>query len=293
MKKILIFNHHPDCVLYLYKAFKELGYHVDISTEKLAFSLGFRYYSGHSGNFDIAGISIKPEDFDPIFKNCKMVSNADSYDKYVSIRPEIYQMFGNKAWFDCQLQAELGYKFDCIKTCNHQSAKYFGYEFCPNWIPNQTDLIEKKYITQIITELHSVKETQELISLKNQGMPVKIYGGKSCPDGYIRDNEILPYTSMLVHNKQFGINCYAVCKALDRGIPVYMSKFTKKLIGFDDLPDNLFLFEDNYTISEAFKISLKIDNKEIQNKFRSIYTIERLISRVNEIMNSNTVSLNG
>jgi hypothetical protein len=284
MKKILIFNHHPDCVLYLYKAFKELGYQVDIATEKLAFNLGFSYYSGHSGNFDIAGTSIKPEEFDPIFKNCKMVNDAGSYDKYVSIRPEIYQMFGSNAWFDCQLQAELGYKFDCIKSCNHQSAKHFGYEFCPNWIPYQNPLIEKKYITQIITELNSVKETNELLHFKNNGLPVKIYGGKSCPDGYIRDNEILPYTSLLVHNKKFGINCYAVCKALDRGIPVYMEKFTKSLIGFDDLPDDLFFFREKYTIDEAYRLSLDIDNNKIQNVFRSIYTLDRLTKRIEEIL---------
>ena len=129
-----------------------------------------------------------------------------------------------------------------------------------------------------------MSETSELSDLKKQGYPVKIYGGDQCEDGFIRDIEILPHTSLLIHNKQFGINCYSVCKALDLGIPVYMSKITKHIIGFSDLPDELFLFKEDMSVIDAYKLSLNMDRKKIQDTYRSIYTLDRSILTLQECL---------
>ena len=123
--------------------------------------------------------------------------------------------------------------------------------------------------------------------LKHNGYDVKIVGSHLTPDGFARDIDLLPYTSLLVHNKKVGINCYAVCKALDTGVPVYMERSTKELIGFGDLPDELFLFKDEMSISEAFEKSKHIDNKKIQETYRSIYSFERTINAVKNILQTN------
>ena len=70
------------------------------------------------------------------------------------------------------------------------------------------------------------------------------------------------------------------------GIPVYMEKYTKKLIGFGDLPDNLFLFKDEMNIEEAYKKSLNINNKDIQDALRSIYSLDRLKTSIEKVLNN-------
>jgi hypothetical protein len=56
------------------------------------------------------------------------------------------------------------------------------------------------------------------------------------------------------------------------------------LIGFNDLPDELFLFKDDISIFDAYKISLTIDRKKIQDTYRSIYTLDRTVSTLKECL---------
>ena len=274
--KVLIFNQHPDCSLYMYKAMTELGFLVEFATEKLTLDLGFPHSSTKNNKFEVVNKLYTPEEFSPEFKNV-VFSNFAEHDLYLSIVPEVSQIFKEKSFFDAQMQyfiRNLGW-IPYRKSCNHPEAHLFNFKFCANWIPKQKELIEPKKITQLITQAQMMDETQTLIDLKNKGLPVVIAGGDNLPDGFIRDFDILPFTSLLVHNKKFGINCYAVCKALDMGIPVYMERLTKRLIGFGDLPDDLFFFKDDMSIEEAFNKSLSCNRKYIQDTYRSIYTIDR------------------
>jgi hypothetical protein len=68
------------------------------------------------------------------------------------------------------------------------------------------------------------------------------------------------------------------------GIPVYMSKETKNIIGFNDLPDELFLFKEEHSIIDAYNKSLSIDRKKIQDTYRSIYTLERTIETLKKCL---------
>jgi predicted O-methyltransferase YrrM len=279
-----MFNHHQDCLLYLWKAFRELGIEIHVAREELTNQLGFPPGGIKNNMFRIADELFTPEQIYPEFKDIIYSNNWVGYDKYVSIIPN--DLFGEKTWWDCQMQSELKAfnGLNVLKTCNHPNAEKFGFDFCPNWVPNQPELKEKKYISQIISLPDLVEETKELINLKNKGYDVKIVGSRFCLDGFQRDIDILPYTSLLVHNKKVGINCYAVCKALDTGIPVYMERSTKELIGFGDLPDELFLFKDDMDIEEAFKISQNIDNNRIKEIYRGIYSFERTVKAVEEIL---------
>lgn len=278
--KALIFNHHPDCAFYVWKALNKIGIQVDFATEQLTINLGFPNSSTKNNKFEVVNRLYSPEEFNKDLKDASFSSTAN-HDIYLSTVPEVIKFFGPMGYWDARMQFFLRNfgSLNARKSVNHPDAEKFGFKFCSNWIPNQNIKLENpKLITQLITQHQLVKETPELLRLKKDGYPVVVAGGDNCEDGFIRDIDILPKTSMLVHNKQFGINCYAVCKALDSGIPVYMGKDTKEIIGFGDLPDELFLFKEQFSIIEAYKKSLSIDRKKIQDTYRSIYTLERTVS---------------
>lgn len=281
--KILLFNHHPDCLHYMYKGLKSIGCDVEVASEKLTLQL-FGCSSTKNYKFEFTNKILDPEDFSEEFKNVKWGETL-GHDYYLAIKPNVLQIFGSNGWFDCQLQGELPAAKNYtsgIKSCNHPNANLFGYNFVPNWVPQKELVKEKKYITQLITLTFLSSEMKELEDLKNKGYEVQL----GTLNNFIKDYEVLPYTSLLVHNKKTGINCYAVCKALDMGIPIYMEKYTKKLIGFGDLPDELFLFKDDMSIEEAYKKSLDMDNERIQETYRSIYTFERLQNALRKALNN-------
>lgn len=292
--KVLMFCHHPDVLHYAYRAFRELGHTVHIASESLTLSTGFKCSSVKNNKFEVVDQLFPPE---ILFKDMVDVEFSDTnkgYDLYWSMLPEITQLSKLElyTWFDAQMQAflrESSFKtLPGIKSANHPDAMAINsFYFLPNWVDHQPDLIEKRYITQLITECNLVSTTTKLIEIKNKGLPVKIMGGSKCPDGFIRDIDILPYTSLLIHDKKFGVNCYAVCKALDIGIPVYMSRETKTLIGFGDLPDNIFLFSEEHSIEDAYEISKSLDSSVIQKTYRSIYTLDRVTSAMKNILNEN------
>ena len=284
--KVLIFNQHPDCSLYMWKAMTEIGFDVSFATEELTMKLGFPHSSTKNNKFEVVNTLYHPHEFNECFKDVKF-SDKTEHDLYISILPEVVKIFQDKSYWDAQMQYFLRNfgSLQCRKSCNHPDAEHFGFKFCANWTPQQKFKLDNPtFITQLITQANMMPETVELSSLKKQGHPVKIYGGDQCEDGFIRDIEILPHTSLLVHNKQFGINCYSVCKALDLGIPVYMSKITKQIIGFNDLPDELFFFKEEISIIDAYKLSLNIDRKKIQDTYRSIYTLDRSILTLQECL---------
>lgn len=275
--KVLIFNQHPDCSLYVWKAMTDLGFNVEFATEDLTLNLGFPYSATKKNRFEVVNKSFSPEEFSETFSNVRFVNEAN-HDLYLSISPKVFDIFKEKCLWDVRMQffmKHLGH-LPCRKVCNHPSAEKYGFKFCSNWVPPQKNSdVDPFLITQLIIECNLVSETVELIKLRRRNFPVVIAGGRNSRDGFVRDRDVLPYTSLLVHNKQFGINCYAVCKALDLGILVYMSRFTKESIGFGDLPDDLFLFKEDYSIEQAYKISLSSDRKKKQEIYRSIYTLER------------------
>lgn len=297
-----MFSHHSDVLHYMWQAFTELGHDVYIADNELTLACKFNYSSVINNKFQVVDQLFDPGELFPDMKDCKFasISSMPSFSLVWSMLPQVMYMFANTipTWFDAQMQSFLREpRFrdidHSIRTANHPDAKSINnFDFVGNWVNRQPDLVDPLYITQLITEAQLVDTTQELLQLKEEGLPVRIYGGPKCPDGFIRDKYILPFTRLLVHNKKFGVNCYAVCKALDMGIPVYMEKSTKELIGFGDLPDSLFIFREEYSIEEAYELSkLRIGNKINQDTYRSIYTLDRTKTQVKELLDKRFISV--
>ena len=116
--------------------------------------------------------------------------------------------------------------------------------------------------------------TSKLLELKNKGEDVIIAGAANAPDGVVMDWDVLSNTSLLVHYKNYGISCTCVLKALECGIPVYVTKKNKSEMGLDDIPDDLFLFAEDYDLETAINKSKDIDNKSIQTTFRKIKNLQ-------------------
>jgi len=298
--KILMFNHHPDVLHYAWRAFSMLGFDVDLASEELHQRVGFQYTSTKQDKFEVVDRLYEPGQLFPDMAEVTFqpeTTDIRQYDLVWSMLPEITSLRaqGIQTWYDCQMQGTLRnpqiQALPGIKTCNHPDAEDFNFRWMPNWVDEQPGTIECKYVVQLITELHNVDTTPEMMGLRDRNSEIyKIYGGSKCPDGFIRDVDILPYTALLVHNKDFGCNCYAVCKALDMGIPVYMSRATKERIGFGDLPDEaeMFFFQEDHTIEEAAELAIdwhtKGWGKKIQKTYRTIYSLERTVAAVEEIL---------
>ena len=288
-----MFNHHPDVLHYAYKAFTELGHDVDVATEGLAKGVGFQYSSTKDNKFEVVDQLYEPEDLYPNIGHVNFSSSMEGYDIYWSMLPEITQLFkhGKMTWFDAQMQLHLTHpgfgELPGIKTCNHPDGwKRNKFHFMSNWVDNLIGLEEPKYMVQLVTQIDKVPTTPKLRQLRDQGEPVKIYGGSHCPDGFVKDIDILPYTSVLVHDKQFGINCYAVCKALAIGIPVYMSRETRNLIGFGNLPEHCFIFSEEVPLEKALAVADTMDRKAIANSYNTTYTLEATKGCVTNILDT-------
>ena len=299
-----MFNHHPDVLHYAWRAFTELGHTVHFASEELTNKVGFKYSStkgeGLNCKFEVVDRLFEPHVLFPDMKGKRaahFVSGDDpnvvkNYDIVWSMLPEVTSLRaqGIQTWYDCQMQGTLRnpniQSLPGIKTCNHPDAGDFNFKWMPNWVDQQPDVVVPQYVIQLITELNMVDTTAEMLELREKQPDVyKVYGGNKCPDGFYRDVDILPYTAMLVHNKDFGCNCYAVCKALDMGIPVYMSAKTKTRIGFDDLPDGLFYLAEEWAIEEAYQDLQKCGAYPgIQTVYRGTYSLERTTAAVEEIL---------
>ena len=49
-----------------------------------------------------------------------------------------------------------------------------------------------------------------------------------------------------------------------------MSKKNRYILGFDDIPEDCFIYSEDHSILEAYEISKSIDNNKIQNQFRNV-----------------------
>lgn len=300
MRTVLMFNHHPDVLHYAWRVMTELGFSVSVANESLTRSF-FPYSSTKGENkFEVVNQLFDPEELFPDMSAIKFQGmngfDPKKFDIFWSMLPEIKYLEpqGIKTWYDCQMQGTLRspevQKLPGMKTTNHPDAYLFKFWWMPNWISRQGRRKEAKYITQLITELDLVDTTPDLKALRKQGKNVKIYGGDKCPDGFARDIDVLPHASVVIHNKDFGCNCYVVCKALDMGIPVYMSKKTQIRIGFGDLPKECFIYQEDYSVEEAGELGrghYGVDSplsKEIQEIYRSIYTLERSVERTQHML---------
>jgi hypothetical protein len=274
--KALLFNHHPDFLHHIWTLLKTFDIECFFATEAATLKVCDRSSTKTKDNkFELITNLFNPEDLFPEMQNIKFTDDIENFNMYFTIHPMIGQNndLNNVVW-NGVVHPELQsiYPQKALKVTSVQNYKEYKALYLPYFVPQRGDHKEKKYISQLMTQFYS-EHTQTLIAL-SQKYPVIIAGHPSAPNGIVNDWEVLSYTSLLVHEKKYGTNCNSVCKALDNGIPVYMSRDTKTLLGFDDLPDFMFLYSEEYSIEEAYHKSLGIDFNIIQSAYRQIRNIE-------------------
>jgi hypothetical protein len=286
--RALLFNHHPDYLWYSKTLFESIGIQTDIATEDLTLSLGADYCSV-SKNFKF---QCGKNWYDPkiLFPDTDFTySNTHvGYDYYFSINPAIAEnlpydetknIFGAVViWHIIQKNDFKKYK----KISSVDYIKNFGGTRLTYFVPSKGKLKEKIYITQLI-ESYKTKYFDELINLKKT-KPVIIAGHPDAPDGIVNDWDILAKTRLLVHHKEYGSCCNSVMKALDCGIPIYMSRENRYKLGFEDVPEYCFIFSDDYSIEQAYEISKIKDFSIIQNNFRQVKNCEKAKTELKELL---------
>lgn len=274
--KALLFNHHPDFLHYIWSLLKTFDIECYFATEEATLKVCDRSSTKTKENkFELITNLFYPTELFSDMTNIKFSDSLDNYDMYFTIHPMIAQNenFKNIVW-NGVVHPELKSIFPsrALKVTSVQNYKEYKALYLPYHVPQKGVHKEKKYITQLMTQFYN-EHTQTLINL-SQKYPVIIAGHPNAPHGIVNDWEVLSSTSLLVHEKKYGTNCNSVCKALDTGIPVYMSQNTKTLLGFDDLPDFMFLYSEEYSIEEAYHKSLGMDFNKIQSAYRQLRNID-------------------
>jgi hypothetical protein len=277
--KALLFNHHPDYLWYTKKLFESIGIETDVATYDLTFSLGADYCSvSKDFKFQCGKNWYDPKHLFP--DTTFTYSNSHiGYDYYFSINPTIAENLpydNDKNIFGAVVIWHILQKNDLKKYKKISSVDYiknYGGNRITYFVPTRGKLKEKKYVTQLM-DSYKTKYFNELFDLKKT-IPVIIAGHPDAPDGIVHDWDILSQTRLLVHHKEYGSCCNAVMKALDCGIPIYMSKENRYRLGFDDVPEDCFIFSDDYTIKEAYGLSESVNEFKIQSQFRKVKNIEK------------------
>jgi hypothetical protein len=274
--KALLFNHHPDFLHHIWTLLKTFDIDCYFATETATLKVCDRSSTKTLENkFELITNLYSPQELFSDMVDIKFTDNIENFDVYFTIHPMIAQnkTLNNIVWNGVvhpELQSIFPEK--ALKVTSVQSYNEYKALYLPYFVPQKGDHKEKKYITQLMTQFYS--EHLNTLSDLSKNYPVIIAGHPNAPHGIVNDWEILKSTSLLVHEKKYGTNCNSVCKALDNGIPIYMSKQTKTLLGFDDLPDFMFLYSEQYSIEEAYKKSLNMDFKIIQSAYRQIRNID-------------------
>lgn len=273
--KALIFNHHPDYAWHIWKNLTSMNIECFFATEKATLEAGANFSStiGTENKFQLISNLFSAEELFPDMKGIQFTDNLEGFDYYFTIDPFIAQKLDVKrlVW-GAVIQPYLKQinspnKF--LKITSVQNAEKYNAKYLQYFVPQNGDLKEKKYITQLISDFRQIPTTNKLLALKKD-YSVIVAGAGDAPDGIVNDWEILSQTALLCHEKNWGTNCNSVCKALDTGVPVYISKANKEIIGFSDLPDFMFIYSDYYTVEQAYEIALKKDNKTIQTAYRKL-----------------------
>ena len=278
--KALIFNHHPDYTHHLLTLLTGLGVECSLPTEKATLEAGSKLSAtvGAGTHFRLFTREYAPDELFQDLGGIHFTDNLDGHDLYFTIDQDIAAnhrfpgiIWGAVTQYHLQLHPVPP---GCVKISSVPHAEKFGSLYLPYFVPPQGDSREKTLITQLINEFRGTPLFGELMDLRKH-LPVVIAGREDAPDGIVADWEVLSRTALLVHEKNWGTNCNAVCKALDAGIPVYMSRKCRKRTGLGDLPDSYFLFSEDHSIEEAYAIAKEQDFTERQQSFRRLRNRER------------------
>lgn len=278
--KALLFNHHPDYFYYMKTLFESLNIKTDAASEELTLEMGADYCSMSKDlKFRISNDWF---DYKYLFPNFtfSVSDTIDGYDFYHTLNEHIAETlpFDNKKIIYSTVNYTAAERLNNLskykKISSTETVKQFGGTRITYFVPQRGQLKEKKYITQLMSDWWNPIYFEQLINAAKT-LPVIIAGDKSAPHGMVNDWEILSQSCLLVHHKKHGSCCNAAMKALDTGVPVYITKENRYNQGFDDVSDYCFIFSDDYSLKQAYELSQQKDNKRIQEEFRKVKNIEK------------------
>lgn len=286
--KIVFFNHHSDEMYWHIKTFESLGHECHVATRKLTLECGEDYCTfNEEGLVQKGPVFYKWEKLHPDME-LKFTDTINGFDAAVTISKKIPHVLAPKMKvFACIVVKYDINNFNNIKNVTkiiaHPDAKQWNGYFVPKYVPQYGKIGNNIYISQLM-ERYYTKHLKELIDLKLQGYPVIVAGAKEAPDGVVGDLDLLQNTRFLVHDKDYGISCGAVLKALDSGCMIYISKTNRNEIGLSDVPDICFIFSDDISIKDAYHKYETYDKKKIQESFRSIRNLDNAINELKKII---------
>ena len=286
--KIVFFNHHSDEMYWHIKTFESLGHECHVATRKLTLECGEDYCRfNEEGLVQKGPVFYKWEKLHPDME-LKFTDTIHGFDAAVTISKKIPHVLAPKMKvFACIVVKYDINNFNNIKNVTkiiaHPDAKQWNGHFVPKYVPQYGKIGNNVYISQLM-ERYYTKHLKELIDLKLQGYPVVVAGAKEAPDGVVGDLDLLENTRFLVHDKDYGISCGAVLKALDSGCMIYISKTNRNEIGLSDIPDMCFIFSDDISIKDAYKEYEKYNKLNIQTTFRDIRNLNNATEHLKHII---------
>ena len=271
--RFLLINHHPDCLYYQHEALQHLGHEVVVADEMLNRTLTpDNSSSTRDGHFDVAGklFPISKWNFSPEF-----VSNVEDDDVIVTIHGDVagqQSLSTHKVIMDIRNHHwlhRIKYGNNTTLVTNHLTfGKDQGVKYIPNYVEPKPIRENPKYVVTINSSPASLTSSaaqefgEMMISVGNH------------PGSVVDDEKLLNDTCMFVYESVGGIHYYAVNKALNMGIPVYMDRNTYEDGGFTDLPEDLFIFSEQYTPRDAYNKALTLDPVDIQKGYRQNLNLE-------------------
>jgi hypothetical protein len=292
--KIVFFNHHSDEMYWHIKTFEHLGHECHVATRKLTLESGEDYCSfNEHGKVQKGPVFYDWKELHPDM-DLKFTDTIEGFDAAVTISGKIpYKLSSKMKVFACVVVKYDINKFNdlknVVKIIAHPDAKQWNGHFVPKFVPKYGKIGKLTYVSQLM-ERYYTKYLNELIMLKMAGYPVIIAGAKEAPDGVVKDLSLLEETRFLVHDKEYGISCGAVLKALDSGCKVYISKKNRVEIGLQDIPDDCFIFSDNISIKDAFHKNDSYDKTKIQQLFREVRSLENAAKHLESVLSDGTIS---
>lgn len=289
--KCLLFNHHPDYFFHLWKAFTALDIEVHCATEALTIKCGAPYSSTKKDNvFQLSDALFKHTDLFPELANLKFSDSLDGYDFYYThMRPLAEKIQCKNLFFGATVEWDLDFnRKDVTKVTSLKNRfKELNAQYLQYYVPESELVVDKHYLTVIAANWGNISFIKDLINLRNNSdIPVIISGNNDAPDKFVRDVTILPQTALLAHEKYYGTNCNSVCKALDKGIPVYTTKSSYERLGFSDLPEDLFYFKDDISLLDAYKDAVNSPRSSyIQRMYRHMRPFSTTVECAENLLN--------
>lgn len=292
--KIIFFNHHSDEMYWQIKTFESLGHECHVATRKLTFECGEDYCSfNEQGKVQKGPVFYDWAELHPDM-NLKFTDTIDGFDAAVTISGKIPPVLSHKmkvfaficVYYDIHKHNNLK---NVTKIIPHPDAKKWNGHFVPKFVPQYGKIGKSIHVPQLMERFYN-RYFQELYQLKIMGYPIIIAGAKEAPDGVVNDLKTIENSRFLVHDKDYGISCNAVLKALDSGCLIYISRANRIQNGLADVPDDCFIFSDDISIRDAFHKYESYDKSRIQKLFRDLRNLENASKHLELILADGTIS---